>query len=90
MSSSAFMLIAFLQIHNVIAKRGYVPFGEHIEPVVKSPLPHEYVKASELPDRWDWRNVNGTNFCSKVLTQQSPVVCGSCWAEAATGEQMSK
>lgn len=50
-----------------------------------SPLPHTYLKEADLPERWDWRNVNGTNFCSKVLTQQNPQVCGSCWAEAATG-----
>jgi len=38
-----------------------------------------------LPVNWDWRNVKGHSFASNVLTQQSPHVCGSCWAEAATG-----
>lgn len=56
-----------------------------VELVVNSPLPHQYLRSSDLPAAWDWRNVNGTNYCSKVMTQQSPAVCGSCWAEAATG-----
>ncbi len=56
-----------------------------VEPVIRNKLPHEYLKSSDLPASWDWRNINGTNYCSKVMTQQSPAVCGSCWAEAATG-----
>lgn len=75
-------LLAFI---DSVASKGYKPFKEPVKEVVKSPRPHTYLKASDLPDRWDWRNVNGTNYCSKVLTQQSPNVCGSCWAEAATG-----
>jgi cathepsin X len=63
----------------------YVPFDGPIETVVKSPRPHTYLSASDLPKNFDWRNVNGTNYGSKVLTQQNPAVCGSCWAEAATG-----
>jgi len=23
----------------------------------------EEVKSEDLPERWDWRDVNGTNFC---------------------------
>jgi len=40
---------------------------------------------SELPESYDIRNVNGINYGTHVLNQQSPNVCGSCWAEAATG-----
>ena len=60
-------------------------FGVKITEVIKSRLPHEYLRDSELPAAFDWRNVNSTNFGSRVLTQKSPSVCGSCWAEAATG-----
>jgi cathepsin X len=56
-----------------------------VDPVIRSPLPHQYLNASDLPEAWDWRNINGVNYCSKVMTQQNPAVCGSCWAEAATG-----
>ena len=49
---------------------------------VVSPLPSE----PELPEAWDWRSSrDGLNLCTHVLTQQAPHVCGSCWAEAATG-----
>ena len=64
----------------------YVPFEGKIEERITSRLPHSYLKESDLPAAHDWRNVNGTNYCSKVLTQQNPAVCGSCWAEAATGQ----
>jgi cathepsin X len=64
---------------------GYVPFPEPVEEVIKSPLPHTLLKSSELPESHDWRNVNGTNYCSRVLNQKNPHVCGSCWAEASTG-----
>jgi cathepsin X len=60
-------------------------YGVPVKKVVLSKLPHEYLRASELPSTFDWRNVNGTNFGSRVLNQQSPNVCGSCWAEAVTG-----
>ena len=59
--------------------------------VVRSPLPHTYLRAEDLPAAFDWRNASLTvggptnNYCNRVLTQQLPWVCGSCWAEAATG-----
>lgn len=64
---------------------GYVPFPEKVHEVVSSPLPHTLVRSEDLPDAFDWRNVNGTNHCSRVLNQKNPNVCGSCWAEAVTG-----
>jgi hypothetical protein len=90
MSLAIFLLVlatvAVLFVTEVSAKcKCYVPFDEPIQTVVKSPRPHKYLSASELPANFDWRNVNGTNYGSKVLTQQNPAVCGSCWAEAATG-----
>ncbi len=80
-------ILALAQICVVFSKRrgGYIPFKTAVPQVIKSARPHEYLKMTDLPAKFDWRNVNGTNYCSKVLTQQSPSVCGSCWAEAATG-----
>ncbi len=62
----------------------FIPPEEPVELRVLSKQPHTYLKDADLPTGWDWRNVNGTNYCNKVLTQQNPNVCGSCWAEAAT------
>ncbi|XP_041850615.1 dipeptidyl peptidase 1 isoform X2 [Melanotaenia boesemani] len=38
--------------------------------------------AASLPERWDWRNVDGINFVSPVRNQAS---CGSCYSFAAMG-----
>jgi len=35
-----------------------------------------------LPDKFDWRNVNGKNFLPPIRNQGS---CGSCWAFSAVG-----
>jgi hypothetical protein len=35
-------------------------------PSVTSPRPHEYLDLNTIPQNWDWRNVNGTNFVTKV------------------------
>lgn len=39
------------------------------EPLIKSPLPHTYLNAQQLPKNWDWRSVNGTNFLSTTRNQ---------------------
>ncbi|XP_013863458.1 dipeptidyl peptidase 1 [Austrofundulus limnaeus] len=38
--------------------------------------------AAALPEKWDWRNVNGVNFVSPVRNQAS---CGSCYSFATMG-----
>eukprot|EP00603_Paraphysomonas_imperforata_P008866 CAMPEP_0114426656 /NCGR_PEP_ID=MMETSP0103-20121206/7918_1 /TAXON_ID=37642 ORGANISM="Paraphysomonas imperforata, Strain PA2" /NCGR_SAMPLE_ID=MMETSP0103 /ASSEMBLY_ACC=CAM_ASM_000201 /LENGTH=320 /DNA_ID=CAMNT_0001595639 /DNA_START=32 /DNA_END=994 /DNA_ORIENTATION=+ len=60
----------------------YIPFDPPVKPIIHSPEPYTYL--SDLPESLDWRNVNGTNYCGKVLNQKNPSVCGSCWAHAAT------
>merc|ERR1712166_738244 len=65
------------------AEGRYIPSVDPTPEVITSARPE--FSASVTPLNWDWRNVGGISYVSNVLTQQNPNVCGSCWAEAATG-----
>lgn len=52
--------------------------------LIKSPLPHTYIKKSDLPESLDYRNYNGKNLVTWDRNQHIPQYCGSCWAQAVT------
>jgi cathepsin X len=61
----------------------FLPPGDHVQEIIKSPLPHTYIKSYELPLNFRWDDINGKNFLTKNLNQHVPQYCGSCWAHAA-------
>jgi len=50
---------------------------------VQSPLPHTYLQASDLPDSFDWSDVDGKSYLTHSLNQHLPQYCGSCWAHGS-------
>ena len=46
-------------------------------------LPHTYIQQHELPLNFNWANINGNSYLTRMRNQHIPQYCGSCWAHAA-------
>jgi len=47
------------------------------------PLPISYIKPTDLPNSFSWRNIEGKSYLSHMLNQHIPQYCGSCWAHSS-------
>ena len=47
------------------------------------PLPSTYVKSSDIPESFNWANINGKSYITASRNQHLPQYCGSCWAHGA-------
>ena len=50
---------------------------------VKSPLPHTYLGAEDMPDSFSWADIDGVSYLTHSLNQHIPQYCGSCWAHGS-------
>lgn len=48
-----------------------------------SPLPFEYIKEEDLPVEFNWGDIDGKSYLTRMLNQHLPQYCGSCWAHGA-------
>jgi len=59
------------------------PINHKLSEFVISPEPKHYVKTQDLPQVWDWCNMNGKSYCTMSRNQHLPQYCGSCWIHGA-------
>lgn len=57
---------------------------------VISPLPHSYLVEEDIPDNYNWDDVDGKSYLTKHLNQHIPNYCGSCWAHGAISSLMDR
>lgn len=70
-------LLLFATVRNVASstrhysKIKHLP-GHRVENNYHLPLPHTYIGPEELPDNFDWTNMNGTSYLTRMLNQHLP------------------
>jgi cathepsin X len=54
-----------------------------VQDAYSSPLPYTYISEDDLPENFNWGDVNGHSYLTHSLNQHIPQYCGSCWAHGA-------
>lgn len=57
--------------------------GHQVREKFTSDLPYTYIDEDDLPESFNWGNVNGHSYLTHSLNQHIPQYCGSCWAHGA-------
>jgi cathepsin X len=68
----------FEHINEYVVMDGHTVENDHV-----SPLPHTYLTDDDLPESFNWNNVDGKSYLTHLLNQHIPQYCGSCWAHGA-------
>lgn len=68
----------------------YRELDEPLPSQILTKPPHLYLDHGDLPESFDWRLVNNTNFVSAPTNQFLPSPCGCCWAHAAVGALLDR
>jgi cathepsin X len=59
-----------------------LPGHDRLQHVVH-PLPHTYIRESDLPSNYRWDDVGNVSYLTRPLNQHVHQWCGSCWAHSA-------
>lgn len=77
-----FLLSSMILPSTILAQDFPTPYPPPYEHIIH-PLPHTYLSESHLPLTFNWNDVNGVSYLTRMRNQHIPQYCGSCWAHAA-------
>lgn len=77
-SLSVFAALTVAHAGEFLIMNEHTIFDDHT-----SPLPHTYISEEDLPDNFNWGDIDGKSYLTHSLNQHLPHYCGSCWAHGS-------